>query len=270
MNDVSEREEQRRATGRLAKAAAALRRIDEHSRTVTAAKALRTMLPGDKDYGDPLSVGGSEPTNLLGQRLATVTAERPSAMREIGMSALQVWQAMAEAQGRGRGTRELAILFTDLVDFSDWALEAGDEKAVELLRCVGLAVEPPIRDHGGEIVKRLGDGLMAVFEDDVAAVEAALETVDATRAVDVDGYHPQLRAGVHVGKPRRLGGDYLGVDVNVAARVAQAAGGDELLVSEAACRRLDHEAFHISRARRFKGKGTPKDLRVYRVRRLEG
>ena len=48
------------------------------------------------------------------------------------MGALQVWQSLSEAQGRGHGDRDVAILFTDLVDFSDWVLEAGDERAVEL------------------------------------------------------------------------------------------------------------------------------------------
>jgi adenylate cyclase len=253
---------------RIKRAGAALRRFDEHARVVGAAKALRMLLPGDHDYGDPLSVAGSEPSQLLGQRLAAVTAERPSAMRELGMSALQVWQAMSEAQGRGRGDRELAILFTDLVEFSDWALEAGDEQAVELLRCVGLAVEPIVGEHGGEVVKRLGDGLMAVFGDPSEAVEAALDSVQATREVEVAGYNPRLRAGVHVGKPRRLGGDYLGVDVNVAARVAAAAGADEVLVSEDACNHLGGNGpLTVRRRRRFKAKGAPSDLRVFAVAR---
>ena len=50
------------------------------------------------------------------------------------MGALQVWQGLSEAQGRGQGDREVAILFIDLVDFSDWVLEAGDEQAVVLVR----------------------------------------------------------------------------------------------------------------------------------------
>ena len=49
---------------------------------------------------------------------------------------------MSEAQGRGRGEVELTILFTDLVDFSDWAVGAGDKAALELLRDVGEAIEP--------------------------------------------------------------------------------------------------------------------------------
>src|SRR4051794_20434763 len=260
--------ERRAEDGRMKRAGAALRRFDEHARVVGVAKALRMLLPGDRDYGDPLSVAGGEPSNLLGQRLAAVMAERPSAMRELGMSALQVWQAMSEAQGRGRGDRELAILFTDLVEFSDWALEAGDEQAVELLRCVGLVIEPIVSDHDGEVVKRLGDGLMAVFEDPAEAVEAALDAVGAASEVEVAGYNPRLRAGVHVGKPRRLGGDYLGVDVNVAARVAAAAGAEEVLVSEDACEHLDEESsLKMRRRRRFKAKGAPSDLRVFAVAR---
>ena len=50
------------------------------------------------------------------------TAERPGVLREAGLSALQVWQAFAEAQGRGRGDVDMAIAFTDLEDFSEFAL----------------------------------------------------------------------------------------------------------------------------------------------------
>ena len=132
------------------------------------------------------------------------------------MGALQVWQSLSEAQGRGHGDREVAIVFTDLVGFSDWVLEAGDERAVELVRAVGEAVEGVVRARGGRVVKRLGDGLMAVFDDPAAAVRAACEATAAAGEL----HAPGLRAGVHLGRPRRLGGDYFGVDVNVAARVA--------------------------------------------------
>jgi adenylate cyclase len=248
---------------RMKRAREAVRRWDEEPRIVKGAKALRRFLPGDRDYGDPLSVAGTEPPHLLGQRLSALTAERPSAMREVGMSALQVWQSVSEAQGRGRGDREVTILFTDLVDFSTWALDAGDTMAVELLRRVGLAIEPPIEKRGGRIVKRLGDGLMAVFDEPQPAVEAASEAIAALEDLEVGGHNPQLRAGLHVGRPRSLGGDLFGVDVNIAARVAEAAGAGELLVSESACESLDEKQVSLSRKRRFKAKGAPKDLEVY-------
>jgi adenylate cyclase len=242
-----------------------LRRLDQREGLVRAARVLRAYLPGDHRYGDPLSVAGSGTPQLIGQRLAALTAERPGALRELGFGALQAWQALSEAQGRGHGERELAIVFTDLVDFSDYALEAGDDEAIELLRRVGQAIEPAIADQGGRIVKRLGDGLMAVFDDADAAVDAAVGAVEAVEGLSVGGHRPHLRAGVHVGRPRRLGGDYFGVDVNVAARVAAAAGPDEVLVSDATCAALGGDARELRRRRRFKAKGAPKDLSVHAV-----
>ena len=246
-----------------------LRRLDSKARLVTAARALRRHLPGDPDLGDPLSIAGSEAPQLIGQRLSALSAERPSAMREVGLSALQVWQAASEAQGRGHGERELAILFTDLVDFSDWTLEAGDTRALDLLRRVGGAIEPPIAAHGGQVVKRLGDGLMAVFDQAGDAVEAALEASAGVAGIRVGDHRPAMRAGVHVGRPRKLGGDYYGVDVNVAARVVAAASGGEVLISQATCRHLNAERLKVGGKVRFKAKGTPDDLEVFRVA-LEG
>ena len=249
--------------GRARRAADALKRLDGRPTLVRGSRALRGLLPGDREYGDPLSVAGSEPSHLIGQRLASATADRPSALREVGMGALQVWQSIAEAQGRGRGERELAIVFTDLVDFSDWALEAGDTQALDLLRRVGKAIEPPIDDCGGRVVKRLGDGLMAVFDEPAPALEAVCQASRRLEDVEVAGHRPRLRAGLHVGRPRRLGGDFYGVDVNIAARVAGAAGADEILVSEAARQRLDDGSVKLRRKWRFQAKGAPRQLKVF-------
>jgi adenylate cyclase len=260
--EISKRDEAAREST-IAKLSAALKRTDEKPRLLMAAKLARELLPGDSGYGDPLSTAGSQPSQQLGRRLSTLTAQRPSLLGEIGLSALQVWDSIS-AQGADRGKRELAILFTDLVDFSDWSLRAGDTMAVELLRDVGAAIEPPVTAHDGIVVKRLGDGLMAAFDDPGDAVAAALEARDALTDVEADGYRPQLRAGIHIGHPRRIGGDYLGTDVNIAARVAEAASGGEVLVSESVSERLDEGAVKLKR-RRFKAKGAPSGLSVYSV-----
>jgi adenylate cyclase len=247
----------------IAKLATALRRTDEQPKLLVAAKLARELLPGDSGYGDPLSTGGKNPSQQLGRRLSALTAERPSLLGEIGLSALQVWDSISAA-GADRGERELAIMFTDLVDFSDWSLRAGDTMAVELLRDVGAAIEPAVIEHDGVVVKRLGDGLMATFEDPVAAVAAALEASAAVAGVEADGYRPRMRAGIHIGHPRRIGGDYLGTDVNIAARVAEAASGGEVLVSEPVRERLDEKRLKLKR-RRFKAKGAPAGLSVFAV-----
>jgi adenylate cyclase len=249
----------------IARLAAALRRSDEQPKLLLAAKAARELLPGDSGYGDPLSTGGSNPSQALGRRLSAITAERPSLLGEIGLSALQVWESIS-SQGADRGERELAILFTDLVDFSDWSLRAGDTVAVELLRDVGAVIEPAVAEHNGVVVKRLGDGLMAAFDDPAGAVAAALEASDEISELEIDGYRPRMRAGVHMGRPRRIGGDYLGTDVNIAARVAEAASGGEVLISDSVRAHLDEEGLKLKR-RRFKAKGAPSGLSVYSVHR---
>jgi adenylate cyclase len=203
---------------------------------------------------------------VLGRGLSSLTSERPGLLREVGFGALQMWQAASEAQGRGRGHDELAILFTDLADYSSWALESGDTLALELLRDVGEAVEPAVRDHRGRVVKRLGDGLMAVFASAQDAVDAAFEARERVRAILIDDYEPRLRAGIHIGWPRKLGGDYLGVDVNVAARLTERADANQVLISEPALSRLDADQLNVRR-RRFKAKGAPKELSVYSVER---
>ena len=250
-----------RDRGRIARL---VQRVDNDPRLLRLVRFGRSRLPGDERYGDPLSLTGDEAPAVLGRRLSALTSERPGALRELGMSALQVWQGLSEAQGRGRGDRELTVVFTDLADYSNWALEVGDTQALRLLRDVGEAVEPEICSRGGTIVKRLGDGLMAVFDEPGQAIEAAHAAARALESVEIDGHRPSLRAGVHTGRPRRLGGDYFGVDVNVAARVADAAGAGEVLISDAVHRKVEGgESVQLKRRWRFSAKGAPKGLKVY-------
>src|SRR5436190_22592442 len=96
---------------------------DANPQFLKIARWMRERLPGDSELGDALSTAGDEPSLVIARRLSELGAERPSVTREIGLGALQVWQALSEAQGRGRGTRDVAVLFADLVEFSSSALD---------------------------------------------------------------------------------------------------------------------------------------------------
>ena len=241
------------------------RRTDSRPQLVATAKFIRQLLPGDDRYGDALSTTGTQVPQRIGRLMSEVEPERPSAVRELGLGALQAWQALSEAQGRGRGKVDVAILFTDIVGFSSWALDAGDEAALELLRQVAAAEDAAISAHGGSLVKRLGDGAMAVFRAPEEAVHAALQAQGELGQIEVNGHTPQLRAGVHLGRPRRVGTDYLGVDVNIAARVGEAAKGGEVLVSEPVRQALDPGTFKFGRNRRLSATGAPSKLSVCHV-----
>ncbi|MGA2925654.1 MAG: adenylate/guanylate cyclase domain-containing protein [Solirubrobacteraceae bacterium] len=247
---------------RVARVRAAANSLDGQPALLSAARRLRRKLPGDERFGDALSTAGATPAQVLARGVSALVPERDSIVHELGLAALQVWQSLSEATGRGCGDQELAILFTDLVGFSSWALEAGDSAVLDLLRAVGEVVETAVVSRDGKIVKRLGDGLMATFATAPAAVDAVLDAEIALREVQIDGYRPRMRAGVHWGRPRRLGGDYLGIDVNVAARVAAAAKADQVLVSEAVLARLDVDSVEIGRRKRLRADGAPRELRV--------
>lgn len=252
---------------RLARLRRAAIRLDSGPGLLAAARGLRRRLPGDDRFGDPLSTAGDAPVQLIARSVSSLRPERQSFVKELGLAGLQVWQSLSEATGRGAGEDELALLFTDLVEFSSWALGAGDAAVLELLREVGVVVEAAVVDHHGRIVKRLGDGLMATFLSVQEGVEAALDAQAALADVSVDGYRPRMRAGVHWGRPRLLGGDYLGIDVNIAARVVDAAKADQVLVSESALAGVDLDAVTVGRGKRLKARGTPRGLRVVEVSR---
>lgn len=246
-------------------------RVNTHPTVLGAVGRLRRRLPGDERFGDPLSTAAPTPPALVAREVESLrSVDDPSALHELGLGALQLWQSLSESAGRGRGDRPVALLLTDLVRFSDFALRAGDTATLSLLRDAGTVLEASVRDHRGTIVKRLGDGLMATFAHPAEAIDAALDGLDAIAALDVPDYEPRMRAGVHFGRPRPLGGDLFGVDVNITARVGAAAGAQELLVTDAALAQVDTAGLDVGRARRLRAAGAPKDLRVCRVRRAPG
>jgi len=187
---------------------------------------------------------------------------------------LQVWQALSEAVARRPTNPEVTLVFTDLVGFSEWSLQAGDDATLVLLRQVARAVDPPLLDAGGHIVKRMGDGIMAVFGNPTVAVRAVLAAKEALRSVEVGGYRPRMRVGIHTGRPQRLAADWLGVDVNIAARVMDRATKGGVMISGQTLDlipqgELDALGVVAKRARKpmFSPKvsGVPADLAIYRL-----
>ena len=246
--------------------AGTLRRISHSPSLMAGVRRARGWLPGDSRFGDPLSTTPRyRQIEAVGRRLGLGAPEH-GALREAGFGALQVWQWLLEASGHGRGEQLLTIVFTDLVKFSSWAVEAGDTETVALLRDVSEALEPPVIAHQGQVVKHLGDGMMAVFSDAQSALEAVCEGRDRLAAVTGHGYQPRIRAGLHTGRPRRLGGDYLGIDVNIAARLAERAAPDEVVASGETLEHLDGDRLGVRRKRTlFHSKGLPRDLAMFVV-----
>jgi class 3 adenylate cyclase/tetratricopeptide (TPR) repeat protein len=131
--------------------------------------------------------------------------------------------------------RIVTILFTDLVGSTQLAERHGDHAAEEVRRAHFGLLRDALTEHGGQEVKSVGDGQMAVFPSAVDAVACA---TDFQRAVDRYNRRPgtshqlEVRVGLHVGEPIREGDDYYGTTVNVASRLCNAANGGQILASD--------------------------------------
>lgn len=129
-----------------------------------------------------------------------------------------------------------AVLFVDLSSFTPLAEIMGDTAATDVVARFSEIVRTAAATCSGQIVKQIGDEFMVVFPDGRAAVACASEMRNRAAA---EPRFPALRIGAHVGSVLYREGDYFGTCVNVAARVAGAAGRNKFLVTDAVRRQLD-------------------------------
>ena len=125
-----------------------------------------------------------------------------------------------------------AVVFTDIVGFTELTDSHGDDLALSLLERQDREVQRSL-PAGARIVKELGDGLLLWFEQAGEAVTSTVGIQRRLRSVRVDGIPLWLRVGIHWGHPRRRGDDLIGRDVNLASRICGLAGPGEVLCSGA-------------------------------------
>ena len=122
------------------------------------------------------------------------------------------------------------FLFADIAGYSLLTELHGDEAAADLAMRFVSSASAVAYDHGAEVVKGLGDAVMVHADDAGRAVRLA---VDLLTEVGQDDEMPPLHAGLHTGPAVGRGGDWWGASVNIAARVAAAAGPGQILLTEA-------------------------------------
>ena len=179
-------------------------------------------------------------------------AERPSALRELGLGAVAglagALGGTGARQGDGGGRDPVHRHRRVLLLGARGRRRGGARVAAPGRRGRGRRRSRPTAEpssSGWATARCRCSGRRAML------FTAALQAQRGRRRIEVRGHTPQLRAGVHVGRPRRVGRDYLGVDVNIAARIGEAAKAGEVLVSETACEHLDADSFELGRSRRF-------------------
>ncbi len=126
----------------------------------------------------------------------------------------------------------VTILFTDVEDFTGLSEHLGDIEASRRLRAHQALVRRVVETHGGTEVTCQGDGFMVAFDGARRALRAAVGIQRAVEAEGTDGEPPmRVRMGLHTGEAIREDEDLFGRTVIVAARIAAAATGGEILAS---------------------------------------
>jgi class 3 adenylate cyclase len=132
------------------------------------------------------------------------------------------------------------VLFADLRGSTSLFETLGNAEATSVVTHCVAALSRPIAEAGGVIVKTLGDGLMATFDDAGAAFVASVRMHDALDTLVSRGRQRGASSGLRAlrlqvtmarGEVVEMGGDCFGDAVNVAARLLDHAGDNETLVT---------------------------------------
>jgi adenylate cyclase len=171
-------------------------------------------------------------------------------------------EAMDEAgYARPRPLQPPAIAFLDVGGYTLLTQKAGDEAAAELAARLVSLVRRASRDHGGEAVKLLGDGVMFHFPRPQSAIACGLELVNAAEEAGL----PPARIGADVGPVVFRDGDYFGQTVNVAARITDYARPREVLVSGSAVAEALDDDFEFEPIGDIPLKGVRDPVPLYRA-----
>jgi class 3 adenylate cyclase len=122
------------------------------------------------------------------------------------------------------------ILFTDVEGSTALTERLGDVQARDILRRHERVVREQLAGQGGSEIKALGDGFMASFLSTSRALECAM----AIQRALADAWQEEalrVRIGLNAGEPIEEDADLFGSAVNKAARVASAAAGGQILVT---------------------------------------
>jgi adenylate cyclase len=156
-----------------------------------------------------------------------------------------------------------AICFLDITGYTRLTEERGDAAAADVATRLARLVERSSQEHGGRPVKWLGDGVMFYFREPGGAALAALEMVVGVASHGL----PPARVGIHAGPVVFQEGDYFGRTVNIAARVADYARPNEVVVSQEVVNAADAEPVTFTEIGPVELKGVSGALRLHTARR---
>jgi adenylate cyclase len=117
------------------------------------------------------------------------------------------------------------FVFADLAGYTALTARWGDDIAAEVATALADAARRLAAEHGGELINAMGDSVLLRAEDPADGVRLGIGIAQAAPAL-------RARVGIHAGTAVGRDGDWFGLAVNLASRLAAQAAPGEVLVSE--------------------------------------
>ena len=208
-----------------------------------AARELRAAIGGWREVNAPYEVARARAQLALALRalddddeadleIDTARAEfvRLGARLDAEAAAAAI-QAVAERRAGPHHARR-TFMFTDIVGSTNLAEALGDAAWERLLQRHDDIIREQVGRTGGMVVNSTGDGFFVAFDSARPAVDCA---IGIQRALadhrEKSGFAPPVRIGLHSAEASQRGGDYSGIGVHLAARVAALADGGEIVAT---------------------------------------
>jgi class 3 adenylate cyclase len=169
-----------------------------------------------------------------------------------------------------------AILFSDLTGSTALYTTAGDAAAFRLVDDHFDVLRKVLAEHGGAVVKTMGDAIMAAFIEPLGCVRAAIACLHAFESFRVDADNGELtgiKLGLYAGPCYVVTAndaiDYFGQTVNCASRVQHCARSGEIVFEEEVFSRLpavDRDLLRVVEHFETQVKGVAHPLKLVRTK----
>jgi len=170
---------------------------------------------------------------LVAEKLAAQGVDSSEVMASVHLVAAAVEEERPDLASHTSPEGTVTLLFSDIEGSTAANERLGDRRWMEVLRAHNRIVREEVARHGGFEVKSQGDGFMVAFASARRGLASAMAIQRALRAHAAA--HPEeatlVRMGLHTGEAVKEGDDFFGTHVALAARIAAAARGGEILVS---------------------------------------
>ncbi len=152
------------------------------------------------------------------------------------------------------------VLFSDIVNSTEQASSLGDRAWGERLEQHDRAIDRQLARFSGQLVKRTGDGVLAIFDGPARAVQCAAAIRGAVRQLGLG-----VRIGLHTGEIERRGADVAGIAVHLAQRVQGMAQPGEILATRTVVDLVVGSDLEFADRGEHEARGVPGPWRLFSV-----